>query len=449
MKYNNLIIPIETINRELDAKLLLALYAAEAGFTTQIGILRRIRATSFKPSIIIYKSVRFTKDLNLMQGLGHMIVAWDEEGLARFQEPIHNSRMEPDALSIPKMLFSWGLSNRELWLRHPFYNGTPIVNSGNPRIDLLRPELRALYSEKVKEYQDRYGNFCLLNSNFGYVNNFKASGKKLSVSDKALDPKAYETYRAGIKAHKQKLFQAFLQGVAEIARSLAPHKLIIRPHPSEDHKAWRDAAAGLENVEVIYEDGVVPWILAAKAIIHNGCTTGIEAAIVERAALAYRPLNSDQFDISLPNELSENYTNISDLAERAKALVTGTASYLLSSEVKANLAHNVSSLSGPFASEMIVNSLLELANTNDLRSSGQASAQLMFKAKNIIRRFVSPFRGDIMRYRSHKSGEDQLTVESIRQASLAYSKILGRFENLQFEEFAPGIVTIRKIAQAN
>ena len=197
---NDILLPVETSNRELDAKLLLGLFAAEAGFRCHIGTMSRIQAPGFPPSIYISKSVRFAKAVTLMAEFGHAIVAWDEEGLARFNDDVHGARIEPEALRLPRLLLAWGRSNAELWRKHPFYDGRPIVESGNPRIDLLRKELRPLHRQKADELRARYGNFALLNTNFAMVNHFKPGARRTKIGAKSQDAEAFRDFRRGAEA---------------------------------------------------------------------------------------------------------------------------------------------------------------------------------------------------------------------------------------------------------
>ena len=47
-------------------------------------------------------------------------------------------------------LFAWGEDNAELWHQYPqLPAGMPIHVTGNPRGDLLRPEMRAFYDKDV------------------------------------------------------------------------------------------------------------------------------------------------------------------------------------------------------------------------------------------------------------------------------------------------------------
>jgi len=43
---------------------------------------------------------------------------------------------------------------------------------GQPRNDMLRPELRPFYEDEIRKIHDRYGEYLLVNTNFNHVNAF-------------------------------------------------------------------------------------------------------------------------------------------------------------------------------------------------------------------------------------------------------------------------------------
>jgi surface carbohydrate biosynthesis protein len=440
-RLNDILLPVETVARELDAKLLLALFAAEAGFRCHIGVMSRIQSPGFPPSIYVSKSVRFAKQVRLMRNFGHTIVAWDEEGLARFNDTVHSARIEPEAFRLPRLLFSWGKSNSDLWRRHPFYDGTPIADTGNPRIDLLRPELHGLYDAAVSDLRRRFGTFALFNSNFGIVNHFKAAGRKAKVGAQSHDAGAFIAFRRGVEAHKRRIFEAFLDAVPVMAQRFAPHHLVIRPHPSEDHAAWHRAAAGLNNVSVVYEGPVVPWQLAARCLVHNGCTSAVEAAVLRLPALAYRPVSDAEFDIALPNALSENFTDIHDLCARARQHLDGEDRRDGSSPYPPLLRDNIASLEGPLSCARIVAALDALRRAGgDLDQP--LSRRLSAHGRHAYRRIKHLLARDSRRYEQHKSSAGEFTPDGIAARARPMAEALGRFGSLRFIPRAPGVVTI-------
>lgn len=440
---HDVLLPVETVSRELDGKLLLALFAAEAGFRSHVGGMNRIAEAGFPSSIYIAKSVRFAKQVRLMSQLGHRIAAWDEEGLVRFRDDIHKSRIEPQAFSIPSVLFSWGPSNSAVWRSHRFYHGVPIVDAGNPRFDLLRPELRSLHAPAVAALRARHGRFVLVNTNFSFVNHFKPEGRKPKVGRSSYDSDAFLAFKREVDEHKRKLFAAFQAAVPELAAAIAPHQLIVRPHPSESKEAWQRVAQGLPNVAVIYEGPVAQWLLAASCLIHNGCTSAVEAAVLGKPVLAYKPVEDAALDFHLPNGLSEGYTAISDVARRARQIADQDGDAIVDDPARrALLSDNVSAIDGPLACARIVAVLKDIAAADGGAGTplSRAGARIRILARRVKRRLSDSDR----RYEQHKSSDGEFTAERIQARASQFAAATGRFGDLRFDQRSPGIVTISK-----
>lgn len=437
-EHRDILLPVETATRELDAKLLLALFAAEAGFRCHIGVMNRIHAPGFPPSIYVSKSVRFAKSARTMTGFGHTVVAWDEEGLVRFRDDIHNSRIEPEAFSLPAMLFSWGASNSEVWRRHPFYNDCPIVESGNPRVDLLRGEMLPLYRSEAARLRREHGPFALFNTNFSFVNHFKAGGRPPKIAGNSYDGDAYLRFKSAVDAHKLQLFDAFQAGLPGLAEAIRPHRLVIRPHPSENRSAWVAAAQGLDNVSVIHEGAVVKWLLAAGCLIHNGCTSAVEASVLRRPVLAFRPVEDPELDFELPNSLSENFGDIAGLGARARDILDRQGDAEMEVGHSDLLKRNVAALDGPFACERIVEALGQLG---DGRRSGP---RLSTYGKFALRAATRALSAEKRRYERHKTGVEEVSVEKIASRAQAMGQALGRFQGMTFAAHKPGVVVIAR-----
>ena len=164
---NSLIIPVENQVREFDPKLLLACIAARRGFSAMIGSRWEIdnRIASFPRSVYLSKSMtaRGGKMLQIMHKIGHEVVAWDEEALVHLPpETFFSRRISPAGIKHVSHLFAWGQDNADLWRQYPSLSPkTPIHTTGNPRGDMLRPEMRGFYAKEVKELRSSYGDFIL------------------------------------------------------------------------------------------------------------------------------------------------------------------------------------------------------------------------------------------------------------------------------------------------
>ncbi len=359
---NHLLIPVETLNREFDGKLLLALMAAERGWRPVIGgrTTMHERLASMPRSVYLGKDARTSSKLmySLLEKMGHSIACFDEEALVRFSDELFLMKFEPKTFARVRLLFAWGQDNAHLWQRSPHYKNQPIVNAGNPRIDMMRPELREYYKDEIDSLQRRFGRFVLINSNFALVNHFIPNLTRFAVSKDAAEEQV-EHYREGMKAHKQRMFEAFRAMLPQLSAAVYPQQIVVRPHPSESPEPWRMAAAGLTNVHVVHEGSVVPWLAAAGALVHNGCTSAIEAAVLGTPTFAYRPFVSNEFDLQLPNDVSEQCFSLEALRSQVRDALAAPPAEPRIPSIQHNivLSRLIASLDGDFSCTRILDAL--------------------------------------------------------------------------------------------
>lgn len=366
-----LIVPVESQVRELDAKVLLACAAAERGFSVVLGsrALVHYEVARLPRGIYLAKSMRRLSDrmFSILRDLGHEIVAFDEEGLVRFADAeYHARRLSARAMAAVSILLAWGEDDARAFRSFPGYHGAPIHVTGNPRFDLLRDELRPVFKEEADALRRRFGGFVLVNTNFGAVNAFvpslnvmqpaRSQPARLRPGKNALGMTA--EFATGFAAHKRALFEAFLRLVPVLCEALPGHTVVVRPHPSEDHEPWRRAAAGHRNSAVVHEGTVIPWLMATEALVHNGCTTAVEATVVGTPALAYRPARAERFDFELPNALSEQADDEDSLVRLLGAALAGTLPARAEQERRRLLERHVAALDGALAADRIVEVLL-------------------------------------------------------------------------------------------
>jgi surface carbohydrate biosynthesis protein len=364
-------IPVEGQIREFDAKLLLACIAAKRGFSSVIGCRQELksRIASFPRSIYIAKDLRAgsRKIFNIMHSLGCKILAWDEEGLVHDSPEIYyETRLSSESLKYVSQLFAWGQENAELWHRYPeLPSGTPIHTTGNPRGDMLRPDIRNYYEEKVQNLRQVYGNFILVNTNFVGVNaivpvqnfflpeNKPGEGASFGRSGKGLG----RNYAEGLMAHTQAIFEDFKLLIPDLEQAFPNHTIVVRPHPLENPKLYHDIAFRCKSVRVTNEGNVVPWLMAARAVIHNGCTTGAEAYVIGVPVVAYRATVNEYYDnrfFRLPNQLSLQCFDFEELRVILGRLLSGEPRAEDVDGRKALIDYHLSAQDGPLACERIL-----------------------------------------------------------------------------------------------
>jgi hypothetical protein len=313
--------------------------------------------------------------------------------------------------------------------------------------------LRPYWTKQVETIHEKFGKIILINTNFGKLNNFRPNkGDEKKALDRAtISPSDVDEFELGMARHRLALFQHFKEMVGQVGVAFPFHTVLIRPHPSENHETWRQAANGHANVQVHIEGHVIPWLLAADAIIHNSCTTGLEGYLLDRPVFSFQPIISDRFDKQLPNAVSCRATSSGELIELIKtALSSGQTSKENGSEEKIRLIKQyLSSLEGPFASENIVKTL---ENFDDVFSLSTTNWRTVLAAKShavgrkLRRRFNAQFRmkdqnrSQRYDYLSHIFPE--ITLAHIEERIKRFQHVLARFQHIQVRALGNNIFEI-------
>lgn len=457
---STLILPVESQVRELDAKLLLACAAAERGFPVVIGSRAYLHyhVDAIPRGVYLAKSMRSLSNrmFAILRQLGHEIVAWDEEGLVRFSpEDYYQRRLSPKALRLVSHLFAWGEDDAEVFRKFPDYPGTPIHITGNPRADLLRPELRGYFDREVADIHGRFGEFVLLNTNFGYVNAFASS---LNLMQEPRRPGGQRVagrntlgmrpgFARGLDAHKHNLFQHFRELVPALADALPDRAIVVRPHPAEDHAAWKQAARGCANVHVLNEGSAIPWLIAAKVLVHNGCTTAVEAAVLGTPAVSYQPVVDDVYDLQLPNALSCAAFDRDELLRGVQQIVAGDRVPRNAEAARAILARHVAALDGPLAADRTVAALLDAGygdgvppRSGPLRYLG---GWLHLHARTAVKRMKRRRAGHRNAAAFHAHRFPGTSVDDLGDRIRRFGVQLGRFRDLRARQLSDHVFAIR------
>jgi surface carbohydrate biosynthesis protein len=447
-----LLIPVENQVRELDARLLLACVAARRQITVIIGPKRDVesRIASFPRSIFLSKSLRIGKRrfFPVSRKLGHKIVAWDEEALVHLPSEIYFSRrLSAVGMHYVSHLFAWGEDNAELWRQYPDLPAEmPIHITGNPRGDLLRPEIRVFFQKDAEEIRNTCGDFILINTNFNHVNAFhpaqnlfqpvKEPGEKPRFGQAARGMS--REYAKGLRDHKQAVFSDFQQLIPALEKAFLEHTIIVRPHPTENQEIYRQIAAQCQRVQVTNEGNVVPWLMATRAVIHNGCTTGVEAYFMGLPAISYRATVNDYYDYGfyqLPNRLSYQCFDFDELRETLGKILVGEIGVAGGEEREALANNHLAAKDGPLACERIVDVLQTMVGSTSQMDKPPFRDRLEGHFEAAIRRVGRSFAPYLPG--SHKSPKferhryPEISIEEVRLRIERFQRVLSDNGELQ------------------
>lgn len=439
----NLIVPVEIQIREFDAKLLLSCFAVEQGFKVFIGNKYEIHKAIdlLPPAIYLGKGLRSPSVYELNKSFFNPVVAWDEEGLVYYSPEIYlKRRISPETLALLDSVFAWGEDNASL-INSVNYQKIPVYVTGNPRGDLLRPEFANFFAQETAQLKKEYGDFILINSNFAMVNGVMKKFTQLPLPSES--PPQYEVarklYNPDLAVHRHALFKHFLDLLKFMGENFPQHKIILRPHPSENYGPWQEIAELFPNILVIREGNVLPWLKACKLLIHNGCTTAVEGSLLGIEIIAYCPIASEGLDAELPNHLSLQATNLEQVKNLTNRLIMGEKITNLDPKVKEARAKlrsfHVANVENIFASEQIVQVLDKVASK--IRNRRLSSLRyLKAKVIAVIKRLIKNRKYNLEEGRLspivRTNNFPPLSVEEVNRRIQQLSACLnGRFDNIQ------------------
>jgi surface carbohydrate biosynthesis protein len=302
-----ILIPIETISRELDYKVYLAMLLSTKGFQVLVGKKQSIYRLFDKYSDYIYLDKGYHQDVsdviyNKIKANNGIILNLDEEGAVDF--PNNSTLLNRYSLKMLKVVdkvFLWGKSQKEM-INTKHGELTNLLVTGHPRFLLLKNKFFGLYNDDVASLKNTYGDFILVNTNFGFGNNIK--GDELVEKNYG---SRFKNITKIISEDKLKL-KAIIKLIDRLSNK---NKIIVRPHPEENIETYYKIYNKNSNVKILRENSSIPWIMACSKCIHIDCTTGIEAAIIGKRVISYVPDNIDRELLTkLPLEVSEVFSSI-------------------------------------------------------------------------------------------------------------------------------------------
>lgn len=312
-----ILIPIETSSRELLYKTYLSTLLAVEGFECYFGSKRNISFLINKFENFIYLDKGYHEGVSdilykKIKSKNGVVVNLDEEGAIDFPDgSTLKNRYSKQLFEASEKVLLWGDYQFNL-LKSLNLPNDKIEITGHPRFELLKKEYHHLYKEEVEKINSRFGKFILINSNFGFGNNIK--GDDFVVKNYKKRVKRIEEIVAFDKVKRE----TYINLVKKIAKD-PQNKIVFRPHPEESQTLYKEAFKDLDNVFLVFEGSVVPWLIAAEVMIHPDCTTGIEAIMIGKKSISYLPENyNSEIVTQLPLDISFCFKDLNDVIQFVK-----------------------------------------------------------------------------------------------------------------------------------
>ena len=308
-----LYMPMEIASRELDSRLLIALFACREGIeivTGQKWLLQK-NAGQMPSGIWIFKTVTpgDAKQMMRIRKLGHRISAIDEEMPGLGEGSGRLRWVDKRSIETSDAIFCLGGQHiRAMMAKFPEY-AQKYIETGNPRWDFLRPELRGIYAQDADVIRAKYGAFILVNTNIGLVNSAKNTAEALIkslTSDGRInlaDP-VDRDFIDNLKEFEAANFAAAIPLVKRLRNEFPDRAIVLRPHPTERIEPYQDALNGEDRIHILREGPAAAWLSACDVLVHTSCTTATEAFALGRPSVCFQTIPSPLHTYFLSGALS-------------------------------------------------------------------------------------------------------------------------------------------------
>lgn len=464
----NIHIKMEVRARELDGRLLLALVAAERGHRVLLGDLRALLSHRrwLPPGVFHDKSLtpspRKLAQHRALVAAGFLVTSQDEEhGLIHedYAEFAH-MRFSDESLGQAAAAFAWG-PHDAAGVRASFpSHADRVVVTGSPRVDLWRPELDAFHRSFALPGVDPERPMVLVASNAGVLaqNPFwvMIRNQRPNYFRGDEDPREFDLYT--YLSDGVRYVGALVRALRRTARAHPDVQFVVRPHPVEDERAWGDLLGPVPNVLVTRHGSISRWIRAARLVVHNGSTSGIEAAVSGVPAVVFAPDGHSAGDV--PNRLARTVTDADGLvAAVASAADPATRADWYGPAERRLLGERLAALDGPLAADRIVDAWERLDATGRDRPYRPRVRRVAAEAHRAVGRARAGLAGLAGRsgggpVGDGAAGDRQPFVTAhkfapfgrgeVEALAAALGRGLGRFDDVRVTRVGPRLVSLRR-----
>jgi surface carbohydrate biosynthesis protein len=286
-------LPIELDVREIEAKSLLAVHLLKRGFHIVIGQQWELcnQIPNLPPGIFLFKSHNkiHQRLMKIAKQYGFFVAALEEETLGACSDKNIEKNSTNELYDSCDYILTCGKFEKLFHQKKTKKDNIFIV--GNPRADILKRKYLDIFKAKIASIKNRFGRYCLINTNFGIANAFMGDVegmKAIAIDSGAIDLKNQQSLRdfEFLLEWETKNLISIKELIFELAKENLEINFIIRPHPAESIELVKNTYKDLTNVYVLREGSHIPWTLGSEILIHTSCTTGFESFLAGHNALS-------------------------------------------------------------------------------------------------------------------------------------------------------------------
>lgn len=244
---------------------------------------------------------------------GIAITSCDEEhGLLKPDyEDFANARFSEETVAQATEIYCWGPKDYDFLIGRFPQHKSKFVDSGSPRVDVWKEAgARGNIESKLLTRP-----LVLFSSNFG-INSRVPYWKEIRSKRRAGYLDRVEAGREKfllLRSENLRVLAFAVDMLEEVAKAFPGVDFIVRPHPVETESAWRALIEETPNLKVKKSGFLSDVIAQASVLIHNGCTSALEATVAGLPVISYVPGESLTQDVAEANLLGLSATNTAEV----------------------------------------------------------------------------------------------------------------------------------------
>jgi surface carbohydrate biosynthesis protein len=202
----------------------------------------------------------------------------------------------------------WGHAQRAALIRHNTVPAGILHVTGCPRYDFCATPWRAaLPGPSIAP------GYVLINTNFP-VANPRFSNSSSDEREAMVQAGFSREFATQFVIDAAQAYRLTLDTSIKLARHFVDVQFVLRPHPFENIGSY-DALASLRNVHVRQEGTSLEWINGARLLIHQNCSTAIEATMLGVEPLSMEWFNTPALRLDAATRVSRGAHSEADLID--------------------------------------------------------------------------------------------------------------------------------------
>lgn len=307
---------VETFNREFYSKLNLSKKLIEDNNDIEVvfGSVRELiySLPTLKADLIFVNNPDYSplvfESLKTCKSNGTKFILLDNEGGIFNNINSLIERADTPTINLIDFWFVWGSKQKEYIAKSKIFPEDNIIVTGTPFFETLRPKSIHIwnkYFSKIDSILEK-SNYILINTRFSIGN------ESVKNQYRHLNPQEVYDY-------EEKLIESFISLAKKLSKNISNKKIVFRPHPSEGLEIYTDAFKDYENIIVTREFPVQPWLIKTDILIHNGCTTAIEAHLSKvKKIISYKKYSNNKLDFLISDNCSKIVKSESEIINLIK-----------------------------------------------------------------------------------------------------------------------------------